>query len=107
MRAVSQFNRRGNWSGAFPIRIRLPPPPRNITATISGVPTVNEIADGMTRVSGEVVFEWSLPDDPSEGGVTRYESRVGLEALDQYENPLMSELNSFEVRIGVGNVYVT
>ena len=54
----------------------------------------------MVRVSGEVVLEWSPPDDPAEGGVTRYESRVGLEALSPFENPPMSELNSFEVRVG-------
>jgi len=95
MRAVSQFNRQGEWSGAIQISIRLPPPPLNITATISGVPRVQTIANEMFRVSGEVVLEWLPPDNPTGEDVTRYESRVGLVVLDLYENIPMSELNSF------------
>jgi len=74
------------------------PPPLNITATISGVPRVQTIANEMFRVSGEVVLEWLPPDNLTEEDVTRYESRVGLVALDLYENTPMSELNSFEVK---------
>ena len=98
MRAVSQFNRQGEWSEAIQISIRLPPPPLNITAAISGVPTVQTIANEMFRVSGEVVFEWLPADNLTEEDVTRYESRVGLVALDLYENTRTSELNSFEVK---------
>jgi len=82
-----------------------PPPPRNITAEIDGVPSVDQIDNEMmVRVSGGVVLEWSPPDDPTEGGVTRYESRVGLEDLSPFQNPPMSELNSFAVRVGTHNV---
>ena len=76
-----------------------PPPPRNITAEINGVPSVDQIENEMVRVSGEVVLEWSPPDDPTEGGVTRYESWVGMAELNQFDN-LMSDRNFFEVRVG-------
>jgi len=99
MRAENQFDRQGNWSDAIQISIRLPPPPLNITAAISGVPTVQTIENEMFRVSGEVVFEWLPPDNLTEENVTRYESRVGLVALDLYENTPTSELNSFEVKL--------
>jgi len=95
----------GPWSDPIILPIMSPPPPRNITAEIDGVPSVDQIDNEMmVRVSGEVVLEWSPPDDPTEGGVTRYESRVGLEALSPFQNPPMGELNSFEVRVGTHNV---
>ena len=71
MRAVSQFNRQGEWSEAIQISIRLPPPPLNITAAISGVPTVQTIANEMFRVSGEVVFEWLPADNLTEEDESR------------------------------------
>ena len=99
MRAVNQFDRQGNWSDAIQILVHLPPPPLNITAAITGVPSVQVIPNDMLRVSGKVVLEWSPPDDPTEGGVTRYESWVGMAELNQFDN-LMSDRNFFEVRVG-------
>ena len=90
----------GPWSDPIILPVMSPPPPRNITAAISGVPSVATIVNEMVRVSGEVVLEWSPPDDPTEGGVTRYESRVELMALSPFEDAPTSELNSFEVRVG-------
>jgi len=98
MRAVNQFDRQGNWSDAIQILVHLPPPPLNITAAITGVPSVQVIPNDMLRVSGKVVLEWSPPDDPTEGGVTRYESWVGMAELNQFDN-LMSDRNFFEVRV--------
>ena len=90
----------GLWSDPIILPVVPPPPPRNITAEINGVPSVDQIENEMVRVSGEVVLEWSPPDDPTEGGVTRYESRVELMALSPFEDAPTSELNSFEVRVG-------
>lgn len=101
MRAVNQFDRQGNWSDAIQILVHLPPPPLNITAAITGVPSVQVIPNDMLRVSGKVVLEWSPPDDPTGGGVTRYESWVGMAELNQFDNvPSMSDRNFFEVRVG-------
>jgi len=100
MRAVNQFDRQGNWSDAIQIFVHLPPPPLNITAAITGVPSVQVIPNDMLRVSGKVVLEWSPPDDPTEGGVTRYESWVGKAELNQFDNLPMSDLNFIEVRVG-------